>query len=104
MRARAGLSARCGSRMGGSFAPGRLVVNARMRNDAGAAVGHSGGPGGPARFPVCNAAPATAELQPTVVVAARPPTEACCLLKGKVSVFICDEVPDVGLLAGALEC
>lgn len=101
MRGRAGLSGRCGSRMGGPFAPGRLVGNARGRDDSREAVGRAGTPAG---FPVCNAASATAELQPTVVAASRPTTGVPCLLKGKALVFSYDKMPNEGLLAGTLAC
>jgi hypothetical protein len=87
--------------VGGFLAPRRLVVIARVRDDSRGVVGRRGAP---MRFPLCNAASATAELQPTVVAARRPPTGARCLLKGQVSVFSCDKMSDGGLLGGVLEC
>jgi hypothetical protein len=101
MWGRVGLTGGCGSRMGGAVVPERLVVNVRVPDGTRAAVGRGGPSVG---FPACNAAPPTAELQPTVVAASRRSAEARCLLKGKVSVFSCDKKSDVGLLVGTLEC
>jgi hypothetical protein len=100
MWGRAGLGGRCVRQLDSFLDRGRLVGNPPVVDGSGGAVG----PGGsPLRFPVCNAARATAELQPRVVVAVRPPTGAQCLLKGEDSVFICDNVFDDGLLVGTFE-
>jgi hypothetical protein len=94
----AGLAGRCGSQSGGVVVPRRLVVNAREWDDSRGVDGR----GGPlVGFPACNGAAKTAELQRTVVAAARPPTGTQCLLKGKIQVFSCYDAFNSSLLAGS---
>jgi hypothetical protein len=79
----------------------RLTINPLVLDDSVGAVGHGGSA---MAVPVCNAAPATAELQPKAVAFSRPSTGTHCLLKGKDSVVIWGKVFDGGLLAGTFEC
>jgi hypothetical protein len=97
----AGLADRCGSQTDNILAPGRLVVNVRSVDDYRGAGRRAGPPSG---IPGCNAAAAGAELQPTVVAAARLRTGVSSLLKGADSVFNSDKLYVGGLLGGALKC